>query len=82
MRQVQHELGLQRPHKRRAKGKHHVAFQVFMLRLRDARAFLRALKAQFALMFALVQVTEVRLFSSSLEGSPDSIVRCDLVAIH
>jgi hypothetical protein len=52
-----------------------------MLRLRDACAFLRALEAQFALMFALVQVTEVRLLSSSLKGSPDPIVRCGLVAI-
>ena len=53
-----------------------------MLRLRDACAFLRAFKAQLALMIALVQITEVGLFSSALEGSPDPIVRRGLGAIH
>ena len=53
-----------------------------MLRLGDARAFLCALQAQFALVFALMQVTEAGLFVSALERSPDTVVRRDLRAIR
>ena len=75
-------LACKRGDKRGAQSEDHVAFQVFVLGLGDARTFLRALQAQFALVFALMQVTEVRLFSSALKGSPDSIVRRDLCAVR
>ena len=53
-----------------------------MLRLSDLGAFLGAFQAQFPLVFALMQVTEVGLFGCALEWSPDPIVRCDLRAIR
>ncbi len=53
-----------------------------MLRLRDARALLGALQAELALVFALVQVTDVGLFSCPLERSPDPIVWRGLRAVR
>jgi hypothetical protein len=69
-------------HKGRAQAEDQVAFQVNVLGLGNLRAFLGALQAQFALVLALVQVTEVGLFVRALEGSPDPIVRRDLRAIR
>src|SRR3984957_21088184 len=53
-----------------------------MLRLRDARAFLSALEAQFALVVTLMQVADVRLFRRAFEWSPDAIVRRGLCAVR
>ena len=61
--QLQHRLGLQRLHKRRAQAEDQVALEVHVLRCGDFRAFLGALEAQFALVFALVQIAEVGLFN-------------------
>ena len=75
-------LGFERSDECRAQRKHHVPFQVLMLRLSDARAFLSALEAQLALVIALVQVAEAGLFVGSLEWSPDTIVRSNLRSIR
>ena len=53
-----------------------------MLGLRDLRAFPGALKSQFTLALALVQVTKIGLFGCALEGGPCSILWRDLRAIH
>ncbi len=78
---IEHKLGLERCHERRAQGEHHVALQVLMMRLRDASAFLSALEAQIALMFALIEVTEVGLLIRALERTPAPVMRRDLRAI-
>ena len=81
LRQIEDEFCLQRSHKCSAQSKDHVPIQVLMLRLCDTRAFLRAFQTQFALVFAFMQITEVRLLRSALERSPYPVVRRNLRAV-
>ena len=55
----------------------HVARQVFVLRCRNLRAFLRTLQAQLALVVALVQIAEVGLKVGALDGLPATVTRSD-----
>ena len=57
--QIEHGLGLERCHECGTQIEHHGALQILMLRLRNARAFLRAFETQFALVVAFVQVADV-----------------------
>ena len=79
--QLQHRLGLESLHKGGTQAEDQIAFEISMLGLRNLRTFFGALQAQLPLVFAFVQVIDAGLFERALEGSPDSVVRCDLRAV-
>jgi hypothetical protein len=80
--QIEHGLGFKGAHECRAQRELHIALQVFVLGLRDARALLGALQAQFALVVALVKIAEAGRKEGAAERFPDAMIGRNLGSVR